>query len=557
MGNFARENVNAEALSWVPTEQPIVASNGYMWWDNDGNLYIIVNGKKVLITGGGSGSGTGTTALNVKSAPYNAKGNGQTTLSSITITSGSPILTASFDSFTPSMVGQPILVQAAGAGGVDLYTTVLSYQSATQVTLATNALFTVTTDLDATFVVGGTDDTAAIQAAINAAAAAIPPVGVYIPAGVYLISATLTFPGSGGIPTSVIGDGSESTILVRSQAFASSASPLIDFNAGERSCDIGRFGVIGASLASAASPTVGYEVAFEHFSSSQIYEIACYRTRFQNGIYAYITNGTISALLDVSQSQIALDNGVILSSQAGSFLFTQNGLGGYAIDCLSIGYLDPLSPRTDAGFSYTGQSNFIGVVFQDCICAGNVGVETGFNLTGVAHCPVTLIGCIAEGCTTVGFLTNGYVTMQSCIGFNNTLDLQNTGVNLQIGPGCWFGTITSSASPIFQTNLTAALGSTNVFTLPSDAVGLFNVSYYIECTTAATSGHIIPALAWTDEVGARSLNGSSLDVSATNYVQGSIVIKAAANTTVNFSTSFSSVVGTPHYNVYVAVNKII
>jgi hypothetical protein len=60
------------------------------------------------------------------------------------ITSGQAILTSAAGAFTSADVGQPITVQGAGAAGADLNTTVLSYQSATQVTLAANAGTTVT-----------------------------------------------------------------------------------------------------------------------------------------------------------------------------------------------------------------------------------------------------------------------------------------------------------------------------------------------------------------------------------------------------------------------------
>ena len=67
------------------------------------------------------------------------------------ITTGTAILTtATANTFTPSMVGQPISVSGAGVGGITLYTSVLSYQSGTQVTLATNASTTVTTSATVT-----------------------------------------------------------------------------------------------------------------------------------------------------------------------------------------------------------------------------------------------------------------------------------------------------------------------------------------------------------------------------------------------------------------------
>jgi hypothetical protein len=61
------------------------------------------------------------------------------------ITSGAAILTSTSAPFTPSQVGQAIAVSGAGTGGAVLYSTVLSYQSSTQVTLANNAGTTVTT----------------------------------------------------------------------------------------------------------------------------------------------------------------------------------------------------------------------------------------------------------------------------------------------------------------------------------------------------------------------------------------------------------------------------
>lgn len=60
------------------------------------------------------------------------------------MTSASAVLTSATASFNPGMVGKTIAVSKAGntGGTLPLYTTVLSYQSATQVTLATAGLQT-------------------------------------------------------------------------------------------------------------------------------------------------------------------------------------------------------------------------------------------------------------------------------------------------------------------------------------------------------------------------------------------------------------------------------
>ena len=57
---------------------------------------------------------------------------------------GTAVLTSALGAFTSADVGQPITVQGAGPGGADLNTTVLSYQSATQITLNAAASASVT-----------------------------------------------------------------------------------------------------------------------------------------------------------------------------------------------------------------------------------------------------------------------------------------------------------------------------------------------------------------------------------------------------------------------------
>ena len=61
------------------------------------------------------------------------------------ITSGAAILTSASAPFTPAMVGSAISLSNAGVGGILFYTTILSYTSATSVTLANNAGATTTT----------------------------------------------------------------------------------------------------------------------------------------------------------------------------------------------------------------------------------------------------------------------------------------------------------------------------------------------------------------------------------------------------------------------------
>lgn len=101
-------------------------------------------------------------------AAYGAKGDGQI-ITDATMTNGTAVLTSATGAFTAADAGKYIMVNQGGTNSATapLLTTILSYQSATQVTLAANCTSAVTNAPAA----WGTDDTAAINAAVTAATA--------------------------------------------------------------------------------------------------------------------------------------------------------------------------------------------------------------------------------------------------------------------------------------------------------------------------------------------------------------------------------------------------
>lgn len=115
-------------------------------------------------------SHAGTTAytFDVTNAAYGAKGDGQFVLDGAMTTASPTILTSASGKFAAGDVGKIIMVKNAGAAGVQtLVTTIASYQSPTQVTLTSgNASGSNQTGM---LVMWATDDTVAIQAAVNAA----------------------------------------------------------------------------------------------------------------------------------------------------------------------------------------------------------------------------------------------------------------------------------------------------------------------------------------------------------------------------------------------------
>lgn len=135
------------------------------------------------VTGGGD-KGTFIKVYNAKE--YSAAGNGKI-VNDGAMTSATATLTSSTASFSSSDVGKVISVNGAGASGVPLTTTILSFGSSTSVTLNASASTTVSSAR----VVYGTDDTSAIQACHDAMPSS-SGAKMYIPAGVYCITGNIS-----------------------------------------------------------------------------------------------------------------------------------------------------------------------------------------------------------------------------------------------------------------------------------------------------------------------------------------------------------------------------
>lgn len=161
--------------------------------------------------------------ITVTDAPYNAKGNCRL-VEDAAMTAGSPTLTSATAAFVASDVGATVYVYGAGASGATLIATVTTINSGTQVTLSVSASTTVSSKR----MWLGSDDTAAIQAAISAAG----PSGdiVYFPPRRYLVTgnigaANCQLQGTG------IGDGETPYTDNGSQLWqANTANPMLSIN---------------------------------------------------------------------------------------------------------------------------------------------------------------------------------------------------------------------------------------------------------------------------------------------------------------------------------------
>jgi hypothetical protein len=157
--------------------------------------------------------------INVQASPYNATGDGQL-VTNAAMASGSTTLTSASGKFAAGDVGKTIIVYGAGASGGILATTITAYNSTGSVTLA--AANVAGTNVSGLSAIWGTDDTAALQAAISAAealAAGYEPqtlaAVVYLPFGIYVtqtLSVTSAFRLTGDGPGSLLVTGGSALI---------------------------------------------------------------------------------------------------------------------------------------------------------------------------------------------------------------------------------------------------------------------------------------------------------------------------------------------------------
>lgn len=186
--SFAQgQNTNSTQVRFFPVKTAgdsaaTVANDGRMWYDFTTDEFRGTKAGTNFSFGSGSAS-IFPRYFNVET--YGAEHDGLI-VDDGAINSSSTTLTSASALFTASDVGDVILVSGAGVGGLPLKTTVATYVSTTQVTLSLAASTTVT----GSKITWGDDDTAAIQAAINAAYAAGGGI-VYFPNGIYIINGAL------------------------------------------------------------------------------------------------------------------------------------------------------------------------------------------------------------------------------------------------------------------------------------------------------------------------------------------------------------------------------
>jgi hypothetical protein len=243
------------------------------------------------------------------------------------ITSGTAILTIptagqSNDVFTSGDVGKSIWVSKAGAAGVPLFTTILSFQSSTQVTLAANAATTVTNRAVVAWFSSSQDDTSTVQGALQNATAASPR--AVLSPGVYIYSNDMGV-GASTYLTALVGNSTQRTWFIPHDSSVTSRSftftdPIADF-------EIGGFSIMG--VGTGGNNPQG-ELRFDLSANSTVDRLNAHDMIINDvaGNSLWINTPILSTISRIRYNRAALDG-----------IFAQNGTTTTFIDCYGTGVI--------------------------------------------------------------------------------------------------------------------------------------------------------------------------------------------------------------------------
>jgi hypothetical protein len=403
---------------------------------------------------------------------------------------------------------------------------------------------------------GITNDTAAIQAAINACGTSGGE--VYFPPGTYLISSTLTVGnGTGASPN-------DSTINgIRLVGASASGYPL-------GVCRLVWGGAAAGIMVNVAGAIEGFECHNLEFYANTLAGYCLQMSRVHTcrltGLQFW---GYQGAGLSMSNcTAVVADNltcwNPAVASVAGVIL--DGSVDGSESTCFStftnlIIYLD-----------YTGAQQTYGVVlrvadacrFQTMLVygadnvSGSCGVLFDYTINSTFPSQCTFDGCDVgweipvatqwqnTGSPSTSARPNIIAALCEVNGGRYPTGLANVEVDLPRLISPWVS-VDGGGAEITDTT----------FYTPRTA-GLHRVDYYAAIASAGAGGTVTVTITWNDGVGWKNTQGvlTAANVGASGYVSGSVLIYAAVSTAILYGVSFQGVTGSPTYNLRVRLERV-
>lgn len=97
-------------------------------------------------------------------------------------------------------------------------------------------------------------------------------------------------------------------------------------------------------------------------------------------------------------------------------------------------------------------------------------------------------------------------------------------------------------------NQTASILQATLYTVPSNAPGIYRLTLDLICTQAGTGGSVSPTITWNDGYVTQTFIGSSLDLTGVgNERSASVIMNVAQMQAITYSTDVVGTVGAPAY----------
>ena len=405
--------------------------------------------------------------FNLKSTPFNARPDAQMA-SDGAMTSGSPLLTSASGPFKVSDLGKAIIVGGAGASGAVLQSTISTFTSASQVSLAASA----STTTSAAGLLWGTDNRAAIQSAL--AGSGSETIDWAAP-GSYMV----TCPGSGNPAINLYtvgatlmgpsGHGGTDVGQMPGVQILGSGCPIVQVSANGVGLEgvlirdpIGNASTVGLQIGAVNNPTPLSTFSIERNS------IVCQES---NGVKCYLGSGvsTHFALRGMFSDNVIEDWGTAVSLGSGN---TPGATESNAIVFIGnkirenvTGLKVPSAAAPDV-FSYgnTFEGNLYGVdlegnaIFKDFGSHfengnSNITVTAPSVCSGATPAPVEIVNCGSN----VETLASGFYGLASGNPITSYYGTSNLPSKLEGGP---VGGVISGAGQLVLQDLTAGPSST-------------------------------------------------------------------------------------------------
>lgn len=314
---------------------------------------------------------------------------------------------------------------------------------------------------------GSTDDTTPIQNAINDAQASGGV--VYLPTGVYLVSATLTVTAAG---VSIVGAGKTATII------KTNSSTLDIVAIGNTGAPFNVGGIRDLSFNSSVTRTAGWCITISGMQDFFITNVRCQTTN-GNGL-RFGSGGFLAAIGFISDCSIFTTGAFVgMEFDSGneryvSSCWLQGDLTAGSIGMKFAGsagdYFRDVSVVTyEAGIKYTGGTNTF-TTFNNVLSDQNA--VSGFDFSAGSNFGILLNGCWASSTGTASISAIGFrftaadgVILNSCRAINNGghgVLVNSTALNIEIYGGLYTGNSQQSSGVANGITIAASAQKVNI-----------------------------------------------------------------------------------------------